>query len=154
MTICFKGAIFMAAGLTLAAGHLARFEDAFRAHATACLDEAMLQSVIDSDGELAPGEFDRFHAEALRDGGPWGQAFPEPVFDGEFELLEWRRVGERHLRMRLGLPGGGRALKAIHFGGWRDDAPSSRLRLAYRLATDDWRDARDIQLVVEHLEPA
>lgn len=144
----------MAAGLTLAAGNLARFEEAFCAHASACLDEAMLQSVIDSDGELAPGEFDRFHAEAIRDGGPWGQAFPEPVFDGEFELLEWRRVGERHLRMRLGLPGGDRALKAIHFGGWRDDAPSSRLRLAYRLATDDWRDARDIQLVVEHLEPA
>ena len=144
----------MAAGLTLQAGDLARFEEAFCAHATACLDETMLQLVIDSDGELAAGEFDRFHAEALRDGGPWGQAFPEPVFDGEFELVDWRRVGERHLRMRLRLAGRSGPLKAIHFGGWRESPPPPRLRLAYRLATDDWRDARDIQLVVEHLEPA
>ena len=144
----------MAAGLTLRAGDLARFEEAFCAHALASLDDAMLQSIIDSDGELAPGEFDRFHAEALRDGGPWGQAFPEPVFDGEFELVDWRRVGERHLRMRLRLAGRSGPLKAIHFGGWRESAPPPRLRLAYRLATDDWRDARDIQLVVEHLEPA
>lgn len=144
----------MAAGLTLQAGELARFQEAFCAHALACLDEAMLQLVIDTDGALAPDEFDRFHAEALRDGGPWGQAFPEPVFDGEFELLDWRRVGERHLRMRLRLDGRNGPLKAIHFGGWRDAAPPPRLRLAYRLATDDWRDARDIQLVVEHLESA
>src|SRR5690606_13532367 len=58
----------MAAGLTLRAGDLARFEEAFCAHALASLDDAMLQSIIDSDGELAPVEFDRFHAEALRDG--------------------------------------------------------------------------------------
>src|SRR5690606_1953164 len=144
----------MAAGLTLAAGNLARFEEALCAHAATCLDEAMLQSIIDTDGELAPVEFDRFHAEALRDGGPWGQAFPEPLFDGEFELVDWQRVGERHLRMRLRLAGRSGPLKAIHFGGWRDSAPPPRMRLAYRLATDDWRDARDIQLVVEHLEPA
>ena len=67
-------------------------------------------------------------------------------------IMEARRLSSR--AMRLGLPGGGRALKAIHFGGWQEKAPSARLRLAYRLATDDWRDARDIQLVVEHLEPA
>lgn len=144
----------MAAGLTLPAAHLERFEHAFRAHAEASLDEAMLQSVIDSDGELEPWEFDRFHAEALRDGGPWGQAFPEPVFDGEFALVDWRPVGERHLRMRLRMPGGKGALKAIFFGGWRGDPPPPRLRLAYRLACDDWQGARDIQLVVEHLEPA
>lgn len=144
----------MAAGLTLPAAHLERFEHAFRAHAEARLDEAMLQSVIDSDGELEPAEFDRFHAEALRDGGPWGQAFPEPVFDGEFALMDWRPVGERHLRMRLRMPGGKGALKAIHFGGWRGEPPPPRLRLAFRLACDDWQGARDIQLVVEHLEPA
>lgn len=144
----------MAAGLTLRADALGRFEDVFRAHVAATLDQALLQSVIDSDGELAPSQFDRFHAEALRDGGPWGQAFPEPVFDGEFELADWRKVGERHLRLRLRLAGRAGALKAIHFGGWQERPPSSRLRLAYRLACDDWRDARDIQLVVEHLEPA
>ncbi len=144
----------MAAGLTLRADRLPRFEEAFRRQAAAALDDSLLQSVIDSDGELEPAEFDRFHAEALRDGGPWGQAFPEPVFDGEFELLDFRQVGERHLRMRLRAAGRSGALKAIHFGGWRDQPPPSRVRLAFRLACDDWRDARDIQLVVDHLEPA
>ena len=110
--------------------------------------------MVDSDGGLEPAEFDRLHAEALRDGGPWGQAFPEPVFDGEFELLDFRQVGERHLRLRLRVAGRSGALKAIHFGGWREQPPPPRIRLAFRLACDDWRDARDIQLVVEHLEPA
>ena len=144
----------MAAGLTLRADRLSRFEEAFRAHAASILDESLLQSVVDSDGGLEPAEFDRLHAEALRDGGPWGQAFPEPVFDGEFELLDFRQVGERHLRLRLRVAGRSGALKAIHFGGWREQPPPPRIRLAFRLACDDWRDARDIQLVVEHLEPA
>ncbi len=143
----------MAAGLTLQADGFARFEQAFATHVTATMDDALLQSVIDSDGELAPAEFDRFHAEALRDGGPWGQAFPEPMFDGEFELLDFRQVGERHLRMRLRNPARNGVLKAIHFGGWGDEPPP-RMRIAFRLACDDWRDARDIQLVVEHREPA
>ncbi|MEN1925148.1 single-stranded-DNA-specific exonuclease RecJ [Luteimonas qiangzhengi] len=144
----------MAAGLSLPAECLERFEQAFCAQVAASMDKALLQSLIHSDGELESAEFDRYHAEALRDGGPWGQAFPEPLFDGEFDLVDWQRVGERHLRMRLGIPGRRQPLKAIHFGGWRDQSPPSRVRLAYRLATDDWRDARDIQLVVEHLEPA
>src|SRR5690606_32845527 len=103
----------MAAGLTLRTDRLPRFEEAFRQHAAAILDDSLLQSLIDSDGELEPAEFDRFHAEALRDGGPWGQAFPEPVFDGEFELLDFRQVGERHARMRLRVAGRSGALKAI-----------------------------------------
>ena len=144
----------MAAGLSLPAPSLERFEQAFCAQVAASLDESLLQSLVHSDGELDPVEFDRHHAEALRDGGPWGQAFPEPVFDGEFDVVDWQRVGERHLRMRLQVPGRRQPLKAIHFGGWVDQPPASRLRLAFRLATDDWRGARDIQLVVEHLEPA
>ena len=74
----------MAAGLTLDATRLPEFEAAFRAQVQATLDPAAMQATVDSDGELAPAEFDRAHAEALRDGGPWGQGFPEPMFDGEF----------------------------------------------------------------------
>src|SRR5690606_23237083 len=100
-----------------------------------------------------PGEFDRLHAEALRDGGPWGQGFPEPLFDGEFELVDWRVVGERHLKLSLRCAGVRAPLAAIHFGGWREQPPPSRLHLAFRLAPDDYRGGDAIQLIVEHLAP-
>lgn len=145
----------MAAGLSLDAGRFGAFERAFCAHAEARLDASVLQAVLDSDGELLPHEFDRFHAEALRDGGPWGQGFPEPLFDGEFEVLDWRVVGERHLKLRLRGPDR-EPLGAIQFGGVdaAGGEPPQRLRLAYRLATDDYRGGQAIQLIVEHREPA
>lgn len=142
----------MAAGLTLDAAHLDAFQAAFEVHAGAMLDAATLQATLDSDGALAPHEFDLAHAEALRDGGPWGQAFPEPLFDGEFELADWRVVGERHLRMTLRAEGLRTPLAAIQFGGWRGDPPPARARLAYRLQPDDYRGGAAIQLIVEHLE--
>ena len=133
---------------------LADFEQAFRAHAAGALDAALLQAVIDSDGELAAHEFDHAHAQALRDGGPWGQAFPEPLFDGGFELLDVRCVGQRHLRLRLRAPERREPLDAIQFGGWEARPDASRVHLAYRLAPDDYRGNGAVQLVVEHLEPA
>ena len=142
----------MAAGLSLDAAHLERFETAFREHAAATLDAATLQATLDSDGQLAPHEFDRLHAEALRDGGPWGQGFPEPLFDGEFAVANWRVVGERHLRLELRIDGLRTPLAAIHFGAWRGDPPPPRARLAYRLQPDDYRGGDAIQLVVEHVE--
>ncbi|MDH5821435.1 single-stranded-DNA-specific exonuclease RecJ [Luteimonas sp. RD2P54] len=144
----------MAAGLSLEAARFPAFERAFCAHAAGTLDPALLQALIDSDGELQPGEFDRFHAEALRDGGPWGQGFPEPLFDGEFSLLECRPFGQRHLRLRLRADGRGAPLDAIQFGGAEAGEPAPRMRLAYRLVPDDYRGGDAIQLVVEHREPA
>src|SRR5690606_38093410 len=135
------------------ATRLEAFQAAFQDHAAAMLDASILQATLDSDGALSAHEFDRLHAEALRDGGPWGQGFPEPLFDGEFEVAGWRVVGERHLRLELrteGVPG---PLAAIHFGAWQGNAPPPRARLAYRLQPDDYRGGSAIQLVVEHLEP-
>jgi single-stranded-DNA-specific exonuclease len=140
----------MAAGLTLAAADLSAFETAFRAHAESLLDATLLQAEIASDGELLAHEFDRIHAETLRDGGPWGHGFPEPMFDGEFDVLGWRVVGGRHLKLELAL--GTQRLDAIHFGGWDGEPPGPALRIAYRLATDDYRGGDAIQLIVEHRE--
>ena len=60
-------------------------------------DPAMLAAELWSDGELFGDEIDLALAEALRDGGPWGQAFPEPQFDGCFDIVSARVVGERHV---------------------------------------------------------
>ena len=143
----------MAAGLTLEESDLPGFEAAFRQQAQAMLDPAMLQAELLSDGELSAAEFDAVHAEALRNAGPWGQGFDEPLFDGEFEVLDWRVVGERHLKLSLRVEGRREPLNAIHFGGWHEQEPATRLRLAYRLVPDDYRGGKAIQLIVEHSQP-
>jgi single-stranded-DNA-specific exonuclease len=142
----------MAAGLSLPLACLPDFERAFAQCAARGLTPELLQAEILSDGELASGEFDRRHAELLRDAGPWGQGFPEPQFDGEFDVLATRVVGERHLKLELGHAG--RRLNAIHFGGWEGVAPTGRVRVAYRLEPDDYRGGDAVQLVIVHREPA
>ncbi|WDS36791.1 single-stranded-DNA-specific exonuclease RecJ [Pseudoxanthomonas sp.] len=144
----------MAAGLSMELANLPAFEAAFRTHAAGALDDAMLQAELLSDGELLPHEFDRFHAEALRDGGPWGQGFAEPLFDGTFEVVDWRAVGERHLKLVLRCPQRAQPLNAIHFNGLKPEAPPARVHIAYRLSPDDYRGGDAIQLIVEHLQPA
>jgi single-stranded-DNA-specific exonuclease len=144
----------MAAGLSIEESELARFEVAFREQASAMLDPALLQAELLSDGELTADEFDSLHAEALRNAGPWGQGFGEPLFDGEFEVTDWRVVGERHLKLTLRVDGRREPLNAIHFGGWHDQPPATRVQLAYRLVPDDYRGGKAIQLIVEHCEPA
>jgi single-stranded-DNA-specific exonuclease len=86
----------------------------------------------------------------LRDGGPWGQGFPEPVFDDEFLLGSWRTVGNGHLKMQLRHAVSGQTIDAIQFGGFDGSPPAARLHLAYQLETDDFRDRRGVQLLVRH----
>ncbi len=142
----------MAAGLSLHAASLDAFTQAFRECVAATLSEELLHAEILSDGELTTEELTRRSADALRDGGPWGQGFPEPQFDGEFDVLRWRIVGERHLKLELAH--GAMRLNAIEFGGWTGQEPSARVRIAYRLEADDYRGGDAIQLVVVHREAA
>jgi single-stranded-DNA-specific exonuclease len=144
----------MAAGLSLRRDALDAFARAFDAVAQRQLSEDLLHAEILSDGELGPDEHSRELAEALIAVGPFGQGFPEPCFDGEFELREWRVVGERHLKLSLRHPKGREVVSAIHFGGWQGQPPAPRLRLVYQLALDDFRDRRGVQLLVRECWPA
>ncbi len=143
----------MAAGLSLPREALGAFGEALLAQVARQVDPAVLQAELLSDGELAPHEFDVRHAEALQMAGPWGQAFPEPLFDGCFDVVQWRPLKERHLRYTLRLAGVAAPINAIHFDGWRGQAPAPRVHLAYRLVRDDYRGGEAIQLIVEHSEP-
>ncbi|MFT4247440.1 MAG: single-stranded-DNA-specific exonuclease RecJ [Pseudomonas sp.] len=143
----------MAAGLSLTRAVLPTFETALLAQVEAMLDRALLQAELHSDGELAPHELDYAHAEALRAAGPWGQGFPEPLFDGEFEVAQWRVLKERHLKLSLRCRGRAEPLNAIHFNGWPGREPGRQMRIAYRLVGDDYRGGEAIQLIVEHCEP-
>src|SRR5690606_14779814 len=123
----------MAAGVSIAERDYAAFAEAFDAVARERLDVDALEQVLVTDGELTPDELCLDLADALRDGGPWGQGFPEPSFDGMFELVECRTVGERHLKLRVQPPGIRRQFDAIAFNTPADYPAGSRARLVYRL---------------------
>ncbi len=145
----------MAAGLTLEADGLDRFAAAFAAEVARQVDPASLRGVVYSDGPLASTELTLETARVLEAAGPWGQGFPEPLFDGPFRLRTARPVGAAHLRMELEPPGGGTAVAAIAFNlpEARRPAIGDTIELAYRMTVDRYRDER-LQLVVEHLAPA
>jgi len=143
----------MAAGVTLQHAHLEKFAEAFTSEVDRWLDPAA-QGFIETDGELAPDEFTLVTAMELRAAGPWGQAFPEPAFDGAFELLDSRVVGERHLKLRVRPLSSGEPLDAIAFGYTADaqmDLSRGRAQMAYRLEVNEYLGIRRLQLVVEHV---
>ena len=144
----------MAAGLTLPRENLERFREAFDRRARELLDADDLEGVVFSDGELAPEQLTLHAADALRKAGPWGQGFPEPLFDGGFEVLDSRILKERHLKLRVRSAKGGQVVEAIQFNAdvdaWRPDTTS--VRLAYRLEVNEFRGVRSVNLIVEYLE--
>ncbi len=144
----------MAAGLTLRRDHLARFQQGFVAVADALIARDSLFAEVASDGALSAADLDRPLADALKLAGPWGQGFPEPVFDGVFQVREWRVLGGKHLKLSVAPIAGGAVVSAIHFGGWTGNDPPPRIRVAYQLEPDDFRGRRDVQLIVRHLEAA
>jgi len=144
----------MAAGLSLRRDAFDAFRDAFEACAQRLLTPELLQADILSDGELQPAEFDRRHAECLRDGGPWGQGFPEPTFHAHSEVLNYRVLGEKHLKLTLRVEGRAEPLNAIQFNGWDGVPPPKHILVAFRLEPDDYRGGEAIQLNIVHLESA
>jgi single-stranded-DNA-specific exonuclease len=146
----------MAAGLTLRRGALARFADAFADEVGRRLSPAQMLNVIETDGELLPSEITLDTARAIEDGGPWGQAFPEPVFEGDFDVADWRVVGDRHLKMWLRAAAAAQPVEAIAFGYFDEDgaqrpAAGSRTRLAYRLQTSSFGGVARAELLAEHV---
>jgi single-stranded-DNA-specific exonuclease len=140
----------MAAGLSIRADDFGTFSGAFDEEVRERLSLEDLQGEILSDGPLEPGDLNLQLAELLRNGGPWGQGFPEPVFDGEFQVLRQRIVGERHLKMQLRPGRGHQRIDAIAFN-QREPLAEHQVRLAYRLEVNEYQGQRTAQLVVEHI---
>ena len=105
----------MAAGLSLEQDKFDEFRQRFADLVGKWMDASQLEGVIWSDGELNGNELSLETAELLRDGGPWGQSFPEPTFDGKFRILQQRLVGERHLKLMIEPLNGGPLLDGIAF---------------------------------------
>ena len=145
----------MAAGLTLERERLDEFARAFDAEVARCLPVAGATDAVETDGELSVEEIALATAEALRAGGPWGQAFPEPCFDGLFSIRNTRVIGERHMKMWVEPAGSGRSFDAIAFNHLTPGAPvvppAGPLQLVYRLEVNEYQGERRLQLLIDHL---
>ncbi|UCJ18797.1 single-stranded-DNA-specific exonuclease RecJ [Pseudomonas sp. MM211] len=146
----------MAAGLSLPAEHFETFAKAFDEEVRRQLCEDDLTGRLLSDGVLSIDEFNLPLARELRNAGPWGQHFPEPLFHGAFQLVQQRIVGERHLKVVLKSECGSLQLDGIAFGVDREVWPNPTVRwveLAYKLDVNEFRGQESVQLLISHLAP-
>ena len=146
----------MAAGLSIPESRFDDFRQIFNQTVSELLAEDQLQGTIWTDGELHANLLNLATAETLRQGGPWGQAFPEPMFDGEFKILQQRLVGEKHLKMMVEPKLGGPLLDAIAFNvdtRYYPDLSVKTARFVYKLDINEFRGNRDVQLLVDYIEP-
>ena len=148
----------MAAGVSLERAKLDRFARAFDEEVARWTAGAPAADTIETDGELAPAEIALDTAQALRAGGPWGQAFPEPCFDGLFSIRSARVIAERHVKMWVEVPASGRAFDAMAFNHLEEGAqfvpPAGLAQLVYRLEVNEYQGERRLQLLIDHLLPA
>ncbi|EAA6208524.1 single-stranded-DNA-specific exonuclease RecJ [Salmonella enterica subsp. enterica] len=146
----------MAAGLSLEEHKFEQFQQRFGELVTEWLDPALLQGEVISDGPLSAAEMSMEVAQLLRDAGPWGQMFSEPLFDGRFRLLQQRLVGERHLKVMVEPVGGGPLLDGIAFNidttCWPDNGVRE-VELAYKLDINEFRGNRSLQIIIDDIWP-
>ena len=146
----------MAAGLSLPQENFGAFAVAFDAEVRRQLCEDDLTGRLLSDGALSLEEFHLSLAKELRNAGPWGQHFPEPLFHGVFQLTQQRIVGERHLKVVLKSECGSVQLDGIAFGVDRELWPNPSVRwveLAYKLDVNEYRGQETVQLLIAHIQP-
>ncbi len=144
----------MAAGLSLYKADIARFAAAFDAVARERMIAQSLQAAVLTDGELEATDFTLDLARQMRDAGPWGQNFAEPLFDGEFEIVSWKVMGEVHMRLMLRHNDVAQPLEAVMFNAYDGTPPPARIRIAFQLDVNTWNDTERLQLLIRHLEPA
>ncbi|MDR1368261.1 MAG: single-stranded-DNA-specific exonuclease RecJ, partial [Candidatus Accumulibacter sp.] len=140
-----------AAGASLRESDLARFREIFAQIARELLSPADLTRVVETDGPLESGYFSLNIADLLEN-EIWGQGFPPPLFEDEFDVESQRLLKEKHLKLRL--KKNGARIDAIHFNfdAVSGKTPGKSIRAAYRLAANEYNGIRTPQLIIEHIE--
>ena len=145
----------MAAGLTLDKHCFNSFTELFNEEVRKVITANGLVNELLTDGELEPEHFNLELAEALRNFGPWGQGHPEPLFDNQFEIVNSRIVGEKHLKLQLQVPGHDKMIEGIAFNitneGWPDE--TDQVKTAYRIDVNEYRGTKELQLIIDYIEP-
>ncbi len=145
----------MAAGLSIELAKLTEFTQRFTQLAEEHLAGQPLAGELISDGEIPASSMTLNFCQILKDAGPWGQGFPEPLFDGEFELVEQRIVGQKHLKMMLRLTTG-KLIDGIAFNVDTNIWPNThckRVELAYKLDINEFRGRTSLQFLIEGINP-
>lgn len=144
----------MAAGLTIARDNFDLFADIFTTLVAEQLGQLPVRHALYTDGVLAETDRTFANAELLRTAAPWGQGFPPPIFDGTFEVKQWRIVGNQHVKMRLLADDGGSVLDAIAFRAATPDCPPpSRIHAVFQLSVNEFYQRRAVQLIIDYFHP-
>jgi single-stranded-DNA-specific exonuclease len=142
----------MAAGLNLPQAHFAEFSDCASEQIKRLYPTADFSGALLTDGMLPPDSMNLQFASLLRESGPWGAGFPEPMWSGDFSVVDQRVVGENHLKMRVQPADGTTVIDAIAFN--QAGLPLRGLvKLAYRLDVNEFRGVETPQLIVEQIVP-
>ena len=142
----------MAAGLTIRESELERFKALAEKQMKRLYPQADLSGAIVTDGTLPGDALTLEFARSLRAAGPWGSGFPEPLWSGDFTVVEQRTVGDNHLKMRVQPADGGGVVDAIAFN-QASGVYRGRVQLAFKLDVNEFRGVENPQLVVEQITP-
>jgi single-stranded-DNA-specific exonuclease len=140
----------MAAGLSISPDNFEGFKEAFTGAITEHLKGKKPIIELLTDGKLDASEITLNNAELLRHASPWGQGFEEPIFYGDFELLEQRIVGEKHLKCTLKLINDSSIFEGIAF--FQEELDLKKVRVAYKLNVNSFRGNESLQLMIDSME--
>jgi single-stranded-DNA-specific exonuclease len=140
----------MAAGLSIASANLKEFANLACEQLSRLYPQADFSGALVSDGDLPAASMNLGFARTLRDAGPWGAGFPEPLWCGDFELVQQRTVGEAHLKLKVRPLNGNTHIDAIAFN-QAGTVHRGAVRMAYRLDVNEWHGVESPQLVVEQI---
>ena len=141
----------MAAGMSIKQKHFQAFAEAFHDAIETHLDGEQIKDEIITDAGLDSSDLSLTFGYQLRQAGPWGQGFPEPLFDDEFEVINSRIVGENHLK--LVVQKDDVCVDAIFFRCPEEliAQPGDKIQLVYKLDINEFRGNETVQLLVEQL---
>jgi single-stranded-DNA-specific exonuclease len=140
----------MAAGLSIVPSNFDKFKEVFSEAITEHLKGNKPLIELLTDGKLEAHEITLKNAELLRQASPWGQGFEEPVFYGDFEILEQRIVGEKHLKCTLKLIDSSAIFEGIAF--FQEKIQAKQVRVAYKLNVNSFRGNESLQLMIESIK--
>lgn len=146
----------MAAGLSLLQRDFKKFTEAFNDVLEKHVTHNMLEKIIETDGELTHEDFTLRFAEILQEHGPWGQQFPEPVFDGRFHVIDENILAGKYLKFTLSPENKDQLIEAVAFNVDIEQWPMNRCEIAhvvYKLDINEFRERRKVQLIIEQIEP-